>query len=191
MCGRYLFRQEVDEEIEQLLKDLPHKERQDLSLKEVYPSQKTLILDENQSYKVMRWGYEKWDTKGLVINARSETIQDSNFFKEDLKYRRCIIKAKGFYEWNTDKEKHLVYPKNNDYFYMAGCYTQENTPRFVIITIQSSGDFRNLHNRIPLMIPHQYIKTYLKDGNTHFDDFTQLKQMDIDWENQSIQTRLF
>ncbi len=191
MCGRYLFRQEVDEEIERLLNELPLSEQQELSLNEVFPSQKTFVMNKDQQYKVMRWGYAKWDSKGVVINARSETIKDSNFFNQDLKERRCIIKAKGFFEWNSDKEKNLVTPIKDDYFYMAGLYTNEETPRFAIITTEADGDFKNLHNRIPLMIPKAYIKTYLNEGFDYFEDFTKLKQIDVQWENQSIQTRLF
>lgn len=191
MCGRYLFRQEVDEEIERLLNTLPLETKQDLSLNEVYPTQKTLVLDESENYKIMQWGYPKWDSKGVVINARSETIKDSSFFNKDLKQRRCIIKAKGFYEWSADKEKNLVTPIKDDYFYMAGLYTDDKTPRFAIITTASVEPFSSLHNRIPLMIPKNYIKTYLNDGFNYFDDFTKLKQMDVEWENQSVQTRLF
>lgn len=191
MCGRYLFRQEVDEEIERLLNELPLSTQQELSLHEVFPTQKTFVIDENQKYKVMQWGYEKWDAKGVVINARSETIKDSSFFNNDLKERRCIIKAKGFYEWNSDKEKNLVTPSKDDYFYMAGLYTDSEIPRFAIITTESDGDFKNLHNRIPLMIPKAYIQTYLDNGYQVFEDFTLLKQMDVKWENQSVQTRLF
>ncbi len=191
MCGRYLFRQEVDEEIERLLNELPPSVQQELSLHEIYPSHKTLVIDESQKYKVMRWGYAKWDTKGVVINARSESIKESTFFNQDLKERRCIIKAKGFYEWNSDKEKNLVTPTKDEYFYMAGLYTDEETPRFAIITTESEGDFKNLHNRIPLMIPKQYIKAYLTDGFNVFEDFTKLKQMDVQWENQSVLQKLF
>ena len=191
MCGRYLFRQEVDEEIERLLNELPPSQQQELSLHEVFPTQKTFVIDESQNYQIMQWGYPKWDAKGVVINARSESIKDSNFFNTDLKERRCIIKAKGFFEWSSDKEKNLVTPTQDEFFYMAGLYTSDEIPRFAIITIESEGDFKNLHNRIPLMIPKQYINTYLKDGFNYFEDFTRLKQTDVKWENQSIQTRLF
>ena len=170
MCGRYLFRQEVDEEIERLLNELPMDMKKEISIHEVFPTQKTLVMDETQKLKVMQWGYPKWDSKGVVINARSETIKDSNVFNNDLKQRRCIIKAKGFYEWNSDKEKNLVTPINEDYFYMAGLYTNEEIPQFAIITTASSEPFSSLHNRIPLMIPKAYLNTYLKDGYAAFED---------------------
>lgn len=191
MCGRYLFKQEVDEETRDWLNKLDPTMLQDLSLKEVYPSQKTLVLAEHLEPKIMQWGFQKWDQKGLVINARIETITESEFFKHHLKARRCLVQAEGFYEWDKDKQKHLVSPSLTKTFYMAGIYTDDPLPRFCIITNESTGDFNQLHTRIPLMIPTEYKERYLQDGANLLNDFKQLKQMPIKWENQSPLQQLF
>ena len=43
--------------------------------------------------------------KGLLINARSETVLTKPFFRSDFENRRCLIPAHGFYEWDAEKKK--------------------------------------------------------------------------------------
>ena len=54
-----------------------------------------------------RWGLVPFftkdlkDVKGLsTINARAETIMKAPTWREPMKKRRCIIPAKGFFEWS-------------------------------------------------------------------------------------------
>lgn len=191
MCGRYLFKQEIDSKTEDFLNSLEDSVRQDLALQDVYPSNKTLVMGEDLKLEIMQWGLVKWDDKGLIINARTETLTESSFFKEHFKLRRCLIQAEGFYEWDTHKEKYLVKPVQKEPFYMAGLYTDEPHPRFCILTTASVGEFATLHSRIPLMIPHAYAKKYIDQGDLFLQDFKALKQIPLTWENQSIQARLF
>lgn len=191
MCGRYLFKQENDEEIERWLNELDLMDASSIAIKDVYPSNRTIVLGPKEKPMVMQWGLLKWDNKGLVINARSETVSESSFFKDHLENRRCLIKAQGFYEWDKDKRKFLVMPDQNKTFYMAGLYTDDPLPRFCILTRASEGDFAQLHNRIPLMIPEAYRMKYLEDGFNLLEDFKALRQNPVHWENQSPQTSLF
>lgn len=191
MCGRYLFSQTLDQESLDFLETLEVSEKQSLSLQEVYPSQKTIVLKDLNHYQIMRWGYQKWDSKQVIINARSESVQDSPFFREDLKLRRCIIKAEGFYEWDQDKQKHLIKPKDEDAFYMAGVYTNETDPRFAILTQASRENFSQVYHRIPLMISKKHLKDYFEQGDVLLSDFITVKQIPLNIENQSILNRLF
>lgn len=191
MCGRYLFKQEIDSKTEEFLNSLDASIRQDLALHDVYPSNKTLVIGDQLKPEIMQWGLVKWDDKGLVINARTETLTESPFFKDHFKLRRCLIQAEGFYEWDTHKEKYLVKPVQKEPFYMAGLYTDDPQPRFCILTAASAGEFSSLHSRIPLMIPQAYAKKYIDQGDLFLKDFKALKQVDLYWENQSNQARLF
>ena len=189
MCGRYLFKQEKDDEVEAWLNELELQDASDLALNVVYPSQKTIVLKKDLKPMIARWGHARWDTKGVVINARSETVQTSPFFKEHIKTRRCVIKADGFYEWDKDKRKFLVKEKNDQPLYMAGIYDEENN--FSIITDEVHTSFKDLHSRVPLFIPEKYVNQYLENGNTMLNDFRNLKQLELHWKDQSIQTSLF
>jgi len=189
MCGRYLFKQEKDDEVEAWLNELDIQDTSDLSLNVVYPSQKTIVLKKDLKPMIARWGHTKWDTKGVVINARSETVQTSPFFKEHIKERRCVIKADGFYEWDKEKRKFFVSEATDKPLYMAGIYDEENN--FSIITDEVHTSFSTLHSRVPLFIPEKYVNQYLENGNAMLSDFRNLKQLELHWVDQSIQTSLF
>ena len=50
----------------------------------------------------MKWGITpSWSKSKInIINARSETLQEKDDFKNSL---RCIFIADGYYEWKKDK----------------------------------------------------------------------------------------
>ena len=72
---------------------------------------------------------------------------------------------------------------------MAGIYDEENN--FSIITDEVHTNFKELHSRVPLFIPEKYVNQYLENGNAMLNDFRNLKQLELYWEDQSIQTSLF
>lgn len=45
------------------------------------------------------WGFPKWDGKGVIINARSESALQKPIFSKPLRTRRCVIPSTGFFEW--------------------------------------------------------------------------------------------
>ena len=192
MCGRYLFKQNDDEELNDWIQKLNLENPSELSLKEVFPSQKTIVLIAPDTPAIMRWGLKKWDDKGLIINARSESVKESPFFREHLSLRRCLIKAEAFFEWNKDKPQNIVSGPQQEPFYMAGLYDDSTeTPTFAILTDEAEGEFRKLHNRVPLFIPEAYLQRYIDDGAALLEDFRNLKQFDLTWKNQETQISLF
>jgi putative SOS response-associated peptidase YedK len=192
MCGRYLFKQNEDEELHDWVAQLKLEPTAPIALREVFPTNTTIVLTGNQDPQLMTWGLPKWDGPGVIINARSESVLDSRFFKDHLLNRRCLIKADGFFEWDKNKQKHFVQSASGLPFFMAGCYdTTLERPRFVILTDEAEGAFRSLHTRVPLMIPAAYAQKYLDDGASVLEDFRNLRQIDLTWINQAPQLTLF
>lgn len=49
--------------------------------------------------RLFTWGFPGPSGKGLVINARAETVMDKPLFRLPFQGHRCLIPASGFYEW--------------------------------------------------------------------------------------------
>lgn len=160
MCGRYLFldgnHAEAEQLFQQLKIELDEKQLAALSLHEVFPSQKTIVCVEGMKPQIMEWGYEKWDKKGRIINARLETLGQSQFFKA-AKSRRCIILASGYFEWNKAKEK--IYFSRQSALYMAGVYNPQK--QFAIITQPALAPYDAIHHRMPLVFEKENALNYL------------------------------
>ena len=109
MCGRYYMDDETTREIRRLVLKLDQKicSESDQTAA-VFPSQKATVITGRGRHleaEQMIWGLPRFDSRGILINARAETAMERHTFKESVLHRRCVIPAKGFWEWNRSKEK--------------------------------------------------------------------------------------
>ena len=79
MCGRYF----VDEEL--------RSGKYKLVSTDVHPGDKGVVLTSN-GFEQLTWGF--LGTKGIVFNARQETLLEKIMFKGS---KRCIVPVRGFY----------------------------------------------------------------------------------------------
>lgn len=83
----------------------------------------------------MLWGFPQYQKKGLLINARAETVLEKKMFRESVLHRRCVIPARQFYEWDAEKNKAAFREKNESVMFMAGFYNRfSDGDRFIILT---------------------------------------------------------
>ncbi len=175
MCGRYFIDME-DTNIKIWLNE----NNNDVKANEVFPTNKGLVLtyDKKIIAKAIPWGFKKWDNKGHVINARSETIATNRFFKHAFKQKKAIVLASGFYEWNDAKVKHIITPKDNSIFYMAALI-QEEDQGFAIVTQQATHPVASIHNRQPIMISDDHLIPYLTHQLDEQLEYYTSKSMDM------------
>ena len=105
------------------------------------------------------------DSRGLVINARSETAVSRPMFSSGMRHRRCLIPASCFYEW--DKSHYLAgfTLPGQPVMFMAGCYDVfDGVCRFVILTTEANESVRPVHSRMPLLIAQDSLFQYLGEG---------------------------
>ena len=57
-----------------------------------------------------------------TINARSETLQSRNSFREAFKHRRCLIPADSFYEWQEREGKAATVPGDAEKRRVSFCF---------------------------------------------------------------------
>ena len=107
MCGQYYVDDETAREIEKIVRDLDRKLHVERT-GDIRPSQRAAVIkgeNEHLMADCMAWGFPRFDGKGLLINARAESAMERKTFRNSVQHRRCIIPAKGFYEWDKSKEK--------------------------------------------------------------------------------------
>ena len=166
MCGRYYVDDETAREIEKLVRDLDRKLQIERT-GDVFPSQNAIILKGEGNHlaaEQMRWGFPGFEKGKLLINARAETALERPTFRESVQDRRCIIPARGFYEWNKSKEKFTFERKETPVLFMAGCYNRyEGQERFVILTTDANSSVAPVHNRMPLILEPEELGDWVLD----------------------------
>lgn len=171
MCGRYTFftdkeLQEVDEIIEKISNEI---QQEKMKTGDIFPTNAAPILISEKNLIIPRlftWGFPNFRDKGVVINARSETIREKKMFASALESRRCIIPSTGFYEWDAKKMKYLFNVPDTGMLYMAGLYNQyEGENRFVILTTDANNSVSDVHKRMPVVVPKEKIEDWIFDLN--------------------------
>lgn len=151
---------------------------------EIFPSNIAPIYikdDANMRPIFAKWGFPKWDKKGIIINARIESLNDKQMFKDLAASNRCIVPASAYFEWKEDnstskiKSKYIL-KKPDVLLYMAGLYNvvqkhenkqlslfNENTVNiyYTIITKEANFTVSQIHNRMPLIFDKQEMNDYL------------------------------
>lgn len=166
MCGRYYIDEETAIELEKIVKNIDKKLNPLNYVKDIVPSVKAPVLtssNEEMSVELFTWGFQNYDKKKLIINARAETVSVKRMFKDCLYTRRCIIPAKGFYEWDQSKNKFTFTNQTNKFMHMAGLYNEEG--RFVIITTKANESMEPIHDRMPLILSQELVKIWLQDNS--------------------------
>ena len=186
MCGRF-YTDFDDAQYREMLAMLYIRSQQDaglLMLKngEVFPTDHVPVLDA-EGPRAMQWGFARFDGKGKIINARSETALEKSMFrapmltsltgqtdKEPLS-GRCLIPATGYFEWETREKQKIKYklrPAKEGMFTFAGLYRSEagtKTPVFVILTAPASDNISFIHDRMPLILPPEQRAAWLSDAS--------------------------
>ncbi len=179
MCGRYNVDTEAEGiQIKMLIDEINHQygyseDAAKMRLGEIFPTNIAPVIVESGAVP-MRWGYPKWDGKGVIINARSETAHEKSMFRLSLLERRCVIPTTGFYEWRHEgaksKEKYLFQWPDSPLLYLAGIYNEFAEPddgkqrRFVILTVAANESMAPYHDRMPVLIRADERKAWI-DGS--------------------------
>ncbi|MFY9113869.1 MAG: SOS response-associated peptidase [Dethiobacteria bacterium] len=133
---------------------------------EVFPSEIVPVVVGNQNrmnrLRTMRWGFPGFENRGIIINARAETVDTKYMFRKQLVVRRCIVPVNGFFEWKKEgreKIKYRINIRGHDLFSLAGIYDIFTDKRgdeyasFVIITTSPLPIIRSIHDRMPVILP--------------------------------------
>lgn len=164
MCGRYFFELKELPAFARLKQKIEQQALFEYAREEVFPGNQALVLVNGQkdyALDVMKWGIE--GPYGKLINARSEGIEKKKTFRPMLS-QKCLIPCNGFYEWvKVGKQKQKIFIQREDapLFYLAGIYNEQK--EFVIVTGESGGLMKEVHERTPILMLEDQIPLYLQD----------------------------
>lgn len=120
-----------------------------------------------RTIELMKWGLiPHWAKDPKIgyrmINARAESVFEKPAWRGPIKYRRCLIPAHGFYEWQrTDsktKQPYFIRPEDQELFAFAGMYDTWTDPAggelwsFTICTTNPNKEMRAIHDRMPVIL---------------------------------------
>ena len=194
MCGRYSFLIPMEGAEQQLQVKAPEwiqwEPRYNAAPSQAMP----VITNEFPGIiQLLRWGLvPKWakdiSIGNKMINTRSESIAEKPAFKNIFKYKRCLVLADGYYEWQTPKDADKM-PKSkivkqpfrfhlpgDEIMLMAGLWDSwglEGLQTFSIITCAANADITPYHNRMPVMLSHSEAVKWM-DNKTPLDDLMAL-----------------
>lgn len=109
-----------------------------------------------------------------TFNARAETITEKPSYRKPIQSKRCLVAAKGFYEWQHRGEKKIpyyIFLPDAEMFSFAGLYdtwldknSGELLNTFSIITTTANSKLEIIHNtkkRMPVILSKQNEEVWL------------------------------
>jgi putative SOS response-associated peptidase YedK len=127
-----------------------------------------VVIVENgaRHFRLMRWGLVPSWVKDprkitLLINARSESVDEKPAFKNAIRRRRCLIPANGYYEWQVAdgrKRPFFIQRRDGGLFGLAALAERwmgpngEELDTVAIVTAPASPDLATLHHRVPVTL---------------------------------------
>jgi putative SOS response-associated peptidase YedK len=114
-----------------------------------------------------------------TLNAKSETVFESNTYKDSILENRCLIIVDGFFEPHHENGVSIPYfcyqpsdrfKDGSDIFAFAGIFSEIEEHKFTcsILTVPANPFFSEIHNkkkRMPLVLDEHYFEDWLDDIN--------------------------
>lgn len=152
----------------------------------IAPTQQIAIIRQHRSepkriFGTMRWGLIPYWAKdpaiGLkTINAMSETAAEKPAFRDAMRWRRCLIPADAFYEWQRTgpnaKQPYSIGMSDGSTFAFAGLWERWRGPgnnlieTCTILTTKPNPLVADVHHRMPAMLPREDYDLWLDPGIT-------------------------
>jgi len=157
------------------------------------PGRAVAVVREREGQRrldALQWGlipfWAKDATIGRkLINARLDSVAQKPAYREAWQRRRCLIPASGFYEWSEPrdgrKRPYFIRPGAEPLLALAGLWERWRTPAgekletCVIVTTDANVQLKQIHDRMPLLIPRDAHALWL-DPKTSVEDALKLAE---------------
>ena len=181
MCGRYRLsrrKQVVEEYFDAISMAEDWTPRYNIA-----PTQPVPVVRQNprepvRELSLLRWGLiPSWakdsSVSAKMINARSETASEKPAFRDALKFRRCLIPADGFYEWQRTgkaKQPYCFEVNEGELFAFGGIWDRWKDPSgnavetCSILTTVPNAVTSPIHDRMPVILDPESYDLWLDPG---------------------------
>jgi putative SOS response-associated peptidase YedK len=153
----------------------------------------------SREFAGLRWGLvPHWakepDLKGrTLINARSETVSERPSFRDSFRFRRCLVVADGFYEWQpagARKQPYWIHLDTEAPFGFAGLWDAwsdgtETLESCTILTTDANELLQPIHDRMPVIIDPADYDAWIHPETAAWD----LERMLVPWPSDSLRLR--
>lgn len=190
MCGRFTLTAELSE----LQKAFPWAEfpAEMVPRYNIAPSQPVAVIASHNPKQVdfFLWGLiPNWakdpQIGNRLINARAETLTQKPAYRAPYRYRRCLILANGFFEWQKEgkaKRPFLIRLISGRPFAMAGLWDRWQSPdgseilSCTIITTEANDLVKPIHDRMPVILPFNNLQYWLEASEAELVQLNSLLQ---------------
>lgn len=177
MCGRYVSKEEAAIEREWNLRGgsgNPFRANYNAA-----PTQMLPIVrgdsDREKTLDLLRWGLiPSWSKDPSIgnrlINARAESVATKPAFRAAYKVRRCLVPARGYYEWKVTprgKVPHFITTTDDSLMAFAGLWEHwkpaegDAVESYTILTTEPNAFTREIHNRMPVILEPENFDEWL------------------------------
>ncbi len=175
MCGRYTIIAKAEEIEKQFHVEVPEFYIPNYN---AAPTQTLPVISGHnpRALSFYRWGFtlpraHAGPPPPFIFNTRVETLRNKKLFKDNLRHKRCLVIADGFYEWKKQPGgvkipyRFITDPEN--LFAFAGIWEEardedgEVIPSFSIITTPANETVQPLHDRMPAILTAESAKVWL------------------------------
>jgi putative SOS response-associated peptidase YedK len=193
MCGRYTLTSHEDI-VEDLQASLDVEAAGDpwwkprFNVAPTQPAPVVTLHDGARTIELMRWGLvPHWVDPGgkkppLMINARLESLDAKQMFRDALERKRCLVPADGFFEWISARGAHgptgkakpapyYFHPRGRGrLFAFAGLWARsrdihgDELRSFTIVTTRANSLVRPIHDRMPIVLAPDVYAAWLDPG---------------------------
>jgi putative SOS response-associated peptidase YedK len=180
MCGRYKLsrRKQLVEEYFDCVSEQDWAPRFNIAPTQPIPVIRQHPKEPVRKLSLMKWGlvpsWAKDPSVGAsMINARSETAGTKPAFRDAPKFRRCLIPADGFYEWQKTgktKQPYCFEVNESELFAFAGLWDRwkDATGNWIktcsILTTTPNAVTAAIHDRMPVILDPDNYDLWLDPG---------------------------
>jgi putative SOS response-associated peptidase YedK len=181
MCGRYTVtrQQGLIDDLEAALDPAtPQNEwwKPRFNVAPTQPAPVVTLRDGVRTLEMMRWGLIPfWGTKPgskppLMINARVESLDAKQVFRDALAHKRCLVPADGFYEWRRTGKiptPMYIHPDDHRFVAFAGLWARAKADSgreitsFTIVTGPPNQLVKPIHDRMPVVLDRSVWSAWL------------------------------